>query len=232
MTRKLETNLQLPAILFGSERQVQKAWRKLVKSAFKDGQWNSTLSSLEMVTFEPRDALVISLGRGLRSTFPDCWRMYVVGPAFKDIFFKLTPAPFGPHYMEKFDKLLLEGMKNLWFIIGLLEGGNGRFNLSYFPRTGPTLDVLYDYVDRFAYWLPELLELEDFYVDDFALVGGYGVEERIPWAINIALLAADCDHELPMESASDGKILIESLLSVGLIEPFNGRYRARRQHRP
>ncbi len=150
--------------------------------------------------------------------------MYVVEEGFKNV--ALDAVPLGPEEMDEFDALLLHAMNWLWFTIGLFEIC-GRFNLSNFPRTRPIIDVLYDYVDRFAHWLPELVGLESLFFSDLRLAGpdsGY----RCPWALNIVSLAADCDVTLPLDASNSGKVLVDSLLDNGLIEPFGDRYRARR----
>ncbi len=225
MQADVRENLLIPQILFGSERQVQKAWRTIVRRAWKQKDWSEALSQLDTVSAEQIDALIVSSSPLMRSVHPDCWRMYIVGEAFKDIALKaMSPGPEG---MDDFDALLLEGMKHLWFTTGLLELGNGRFNLSHLPRSRPIIDVLYDYVDHFACWLPQLVTLEDLFFDDFKLSGGY-INRRCPWAYSIVCLAADCDVELPLEADSSGEILVDSLVRTGLIEPFNGRFRARR----
>jgi hypothetical protein len=225
MEHKIQTSLVLPRILFGSERQVQKEWRKVVKQAWKRREWSSAVADLEMVSGTDVDALIVSSSPLLRTTNPDCWRMYVIGEGFVNVAKKTMPP--GPEGLDEFDSLLLDGMKWLWFMIGLFESGGGRFNLSWFPRSRPIIDVLYDYVDRFAYWLPELLELEAVLQDDFWFAESqYGY--RCPWAFSIVALAADCGVELPYEASESGEVLLESLLRTGLIEPFEGRYHARR----
>lgn len=225
MESKALQKLNLPQILFGSERQVQKEWRRVVKQAWKVREWSSVVDDLEMVSASEVDALIVSSSPLLRTTNPDCWRMYVVGEGVKKVAMDVMGP--GPEGVDEFDFLLLEGMKWLWFTIGLFEIGDGRFNLSNFARTRPIIDVLYDYVDRFAYWLPELVELESVMYDDFRFAesnGGY----RCPWAFSIVALAADCGVELPYEASESGKVLVKSLLRTGLIEQFEGRYRARR----
>jgi hypothetical protein len=217
--------LTLPRILFGSERQVQKAWRTVVKRAWKLREWSSVVDDLEMVSATDVDALIVSSSPLLRSTNPDCWRMYAVGEGFKKVAMDAM-AP-GPEGLDEFDSLLLDGMKWLWFTIGLLESGGGRFNLTNFPRTRPIIEVLYDYIDRFAYWLPDLVDCEAVLQDDFWFADSqYGY--RCPWAFSIVALAADCGVELPFEASESGEVLLESLLRTGLIETFEGRYRARR----
>jgi hypothetical protein len=217
--------LTLPKILFGSELYTQKEWRKVARRAWKAGDWSNAVANLEMVSAANVDALIVTSSRSLRTAHPDSWRMYVVGEGFKKV--ALDAVPLGPTEMDIFDILLLEGMNWLWFTIGLLEIGGGRFNLSDFPRSRPIMEVLYDYVDRFAYWLPELIQLECVLRDDFNLVQTDD-SYRCPWAINIVSLAADCGVELPFEASESGEVLVESLLRTGLIEPFEDRYRARR----
>jgi hypothetical protein len=226
MAGEIQFSLVLPRILFGSERQVQKEWRKLVKQAWKRREWSSVVDDLETASATDLGALVVSSSRQLRTALPDCWRMYAVGEAFKKL--AMDAMPPGPEGVDQFDALLLEGMKWLWFTIGLLEIGGGRFNLSNFPRSRPIIDVLYDYVDQFAYWLPELVELEPLLYDDLRMIAESTEGYRFPWALNIVSLAADCGVTLPIESSSSGEILVDSLLQTGLIEPFNGRYCARR----
>jgi hypothetical protein len=149
--------------------------------------------------------------------------MYVIGEAYKDLAFKyMSPGVEG---MDEFDDLLLEAMRHLWFLIGLLEGGGGRFNLTRFPRSRSIIHVLHDYLNRFAFWLPELIDLEDLFYDDFILTGGY-TDKRCSWAHAIVCLAADCNVDLPIEANWSGEVLVTSLVKNGLIESFNGRYRA------
>jgi hypothetical protein len=217
--------LHLPKILFGSELHTQKEWRKVARRAWKLGEWTSVLAKLEMVSAVNVDALIVTSSPRLRTAHPDSWRMYVVGEGYKKV--ALDAVPLGPKEMDKFDDLLLDGMKRLWFTVGLSQEGGGRFNLSHFSRSRQRTEVLLDYVDRFAYWLPELINLQDVFYDDLRLTQEIR-NSQCPWAYSIVRLAADCGLNLPIEANWSGDVLMESLIQTRLIEPFEGRYRARR----
>jgi hypothetical protein len=67
MAGEIQFSLVLPRILFGSERQVQKEWRKLVKQAWKRREWSSVVDDLETASATDLGALVVSSSRQLSS---------------------------------------------------------------------------------------------------------------------------------------------------------------------
>jgi len=104
--------------------------------------------------------------------------------------------------MDHFDDLLLGGLQWLWFALGLLETGAGRFYMPAWPRKTSIPDLEAKLLHGFVRWVEPLMTLRDHY--------------KGHWASNILTLAhcgityADFDYA--------GGDLRQALLLAGAIK--------------
>jgi hypothetical protein len=222
-----------PRILHGDAATVKRAWKKVVKQAWKAGSWGDLLTGLEMVPFHelPRPVCVGWLhGPARLHTGDAVWRMYRVGETLKDVALDDRDAP-DVEKMERLDTLMLAGAEHFWFILGLLENSCGSFNLGHWPRRRSEEDVHRDYPRAFVRWLPELLKIRD------RLGNNTFGDVNVPpmdWSFNIQVTV-----QLAGLGALEGVVtdvrdlahapvrLVHALLREGIIEPDGDRYRLR-----
>jgi hypothetical protein len=218
--------LLFPRILHGDAATVKRAWKKVVKQAWRAGSWGDLLTRLEMVPFHELPGPVCVAWSNLPGTLragDAVWRAYWLGEVLKDVAIRDRDAP-DVDKMDRLDTLMLAGMEHFWFTLGLLEPYNGSFNLAHWRRRRPSEDVQRDYVRGFVRWLPEFMAIKNRLGDNW--FGDPTTHTDWTHNIEVTVRQAGLAHGKKGGGFYAGD-LVRGLLRDGIITPDGDRYRLR-----
>jgi hypothetical protein len=199
------------------------AWQAMVRAGGTDiSKWRAILDGVELVRFDDHPGpIVVRNDLRLWLTNDRVWQLNWIAELWPNVHSK---RPLD--WQQQLD-LALEGMQRLWFTIGMLPRAFTSFG---FPLD--RADILYPWLDRYAYWLPELDKFSSHLVDAEKYTGLWPMKGCKSLAIIASIayfcglvpdsLAPSCD-EIPQGT------LTSTLLSYNAIEPYQGRFRAVRK---
>jgi hypothetical protein len=150
------------------------SWKELVTEAWKDGGWDGVRGRIDLVSADEYPGPIIvwnynwlidvpnSRADATWSTTESVWQLNWILEQY--------PAPFEELVQdyERHFAFILDGMRDLWFCVGLLEG-DCRFlpfmYLGFQIHDNPSEDLLArvvrPFLRAFARWLPDIMLLDD-----------------------------------------------------------------------
>ncbi len=220
----IEQELLLPKCFYGTGKDTRAAWKAMVRKGGTDiSKWKEVLDGVELIPFADHPGpIVVRNDLRLWLTNDSVWQLNWIAELWPNEHSK------PPLNWERQLELALEGMQRLWFTIGMLSPVFRNFGFFLLDKA----EILYPWLDRYVYWLPELDELVARFFDAEKHTGLWEYEgcQSLSIIVLVAFfcglapesLATSCD-DIPQGT------LASTLLSHKAIEPYEGRYRAVRK---
>ncbi|MEX0717744.1 MAG: hypothetical protein WD066_14215 [Planctomycetaceae bacterium] len=167
----VESEILVPSLFFGSTAETKERWAEVIESVWEEGSWTAAhaaladkvniLDSDEPIVVWNNDRLWASSNRPIPwRTDQPVWQMNWI--------LEHPPAPFDELVAnsEKHFALFLEGMRHLWFAIGLLEGDRTHLPFAFDFSEPGRIHARHDnefqrrFLMPFIEWLPHMLPLD------------------------------------------------------------------------
>jgi hypothetical protein len=165
--------MMFPSLLYGNSRQTRAAWKKVAKSAWEKGQWDGLFETFSPID-ETDEPIIIMNDRRVWLSADD--------ERFWHLNWILEASPHSTPRMREWRTqldLVLEGMEQLWFTVGMLQGNlrhlyfhcNRAYYIGLEYSTACINEVFRPIVQKFLMWLPQLVELAPRFVNAYQRIG-------------------------------------------------------------
>lgn len=222
-----------PRCLYGDAVSTRANWRRVLDLALAAGEWRFDSPEGDPIPLRSVSGkIIISDSLQLTARRAEHWRLLWVGLLWRT-HLGLPPRTIDLATVALQRKLILLGMRECWFAVGML-----------FPDlSAPAFSRTPDFIDGFARpllrcylaHLAEMVELEDRFVfgTSVDLMPFHGIHapnsSLFPWS-NIFQLAHQCAHAPPLRTMLDllahqyNGLIIDALLGEGIVEASSGGY--------
>lgn len=213
-------DIKLPLCLYGDKPTAIAAWKAVHREVRKAKSWSAVADYSDMVSVNsyPGDVILDPPYWGVDRRDEVHWRLNLITEAIP------------PRHSAAGRRRFLEGMEYCWFTIGVLSAAN----LPYFPDEGKaeaTRNLFLPMLEKFVYWLPEIMALWSRFADGFQVYLRTG--ETLPqinhlptFAQQVRWMRPELDfdqlNKLTLDFRGD---LIRAMLEMQLIECQEDRYR-------
>ena len=206
----------LPSCLFGTQGDTHRAAKRICRTAWEDGTWESVSDKLELVNFYEQPAWIALNHSDTRMTSPKIrWNLNWIGD-------EIGALSTEPGQWQRAQALHLDGMSTLWYSLAML---NRDLQGLWDQCPSSSVCAYRDLLSTYVYWLPELIQLRSFLTYDD--LRDPELQLDLTWSYMIAACSRklgvtfNIDH---IYKKYDGDLLL-ALTKLSVIEPDGDRFR-------
>ncbi|HEY4313642.1 MAG TPA: hypothetical protein VGN12_29590 [Pirellulales bacterium] len=232
------TAVFFPKMFYGDQKSTRAAWGRVASRAIADRTWDNVFPALEMESIEALPAPLMILGKDKEFLRPKSieWRIYCVS-RLKD--FVTASKRDSMDYDEREEltrNLLLQGMKELWFTVGVLGVGWGQGTDPIRPGRPDEQGAFWwqPALERYVYWLSDIQKISGRFIAHFEMPEDVTRISTSTWGMNIVHYARllgyplqrnEADHPMDVLANDYAGDISAYLLDYGVIEPDGEHFR-------